>query len=147
MTTIAFHAGVLAADSYASDDSTVMQVCKCARLPGGDVAGGAGDLGEVAQALDWLARGSKGDAPDISSASILFTIDGVVHLASTKWPGVRCKGAVAIGSGSQGALVAMRLGMSAEEAVKAVCGVDPCSGGEVEVLPVEAKRAKARRPR
>src|SRR5688572_25992799 len=103
MTTIAFAAGVLAADSYASDDATVMQVVKCARLPNGDVAGGAGDLGEIAQALAWMESGCKGDAPDIGGSAILFTRDGVLHLASTKWPGVRTKGAVAIGSGAQGA--------------------------------------------
>lgn len=145
MTTIAFSKGVLAADSFATDDSTAIQVAKCARLPGGDVAGGAGDLGEVAQALDWLSKGSKGDAPDIPSASILFTIKGVPHLASTKWPGVRLKGHAAIGSGAQGALVALKLGMSAEDAVKAVAGVDPSTGGEIDVLPVQIITARKRK--
>jgi hypothetical protein len=136
ITTIAFADGVLAADSYASDDSTVVQVVKCARLPGGDVAGGAGDLGEVAQALEWLVKGGKGDAPDIPGSCLVFTVKGVPHMASTKWPGVRCKGAVAIGSGAQGALVAMRLGKGAADAVRAVAGVDPNTGGEIDVLPV-----------
>jgi hypothetical protein len=151
MTTIALAVcgGVmtLAADSYCSDDATVMQVCKCVRLPGGDVAGGAGDLGEVAQALTWLAGGSQGDAPEIPGAAVLFTINGVPHMASTKWPAVRVKGAAAIGSGAQGALVAMRLGHSPEDAVKAVAGIDPCTGGEIEVLAVEVPRAKARKRR
>lgn len=137
MTTIAFAAGILAADSYATDEACAIQVVKCARLPGGDVAGGAGDLGEVAQALDWLSRGSDGPPPEISSSAILFTDEGVLHLASTKWPGVRVKGFAAIGSGAQGAMVAMGLGLSAEEAVKAAAQVDPATGGEVDVLPVE----------
>lgn len=144
MTTIAFSAGILAADSYASDDATVMQVVKCARLPNGDVAGGAGDLGEIAQGLAWLAGGSKGDAPDIGGSAILFTDKGVLHLASTKWPGVRVKGSVAIGSGAQGAMVAMRLGQTAEDAVRAVAGIDPCTGGEIDVLAVEG--ANVRKP-
>lgn len=142
MTTIAFSKGVLVADSFATDDSTVIQVVKCARLPGGDVAGGAGDLGEVGQALQWLARGGKGTPPEIPSATIIFTEKGVLHMACTKWPGVRVKGNAAIGSGSQGALVAMKLGMSALEAVKAVIGVDPCTGGELDVLPVKLTRKK-----
>jgi hypothetical protein len=142
LTTIAFRAGILAADSYASDDSTVMSVVKCARLPGGDVAGGAGDLGQVAQALAWLGGGCDGDPPEIAESIILFTKAGVPHMASTKWPALRVKGYAAIGSGAQGALVAMKLGASAEDAVRAVSGVDPCTGGEVDVLAVEVKRAR-----
>lgn len=149
MTTIALGliGGVmtLAADSYISDDATVMQACKCVRLPSGDVAGGAGDLGDVAQALSWLASGSEGDAPDISSAAIVFTVSGVPHMASTKWPGVRMKGAVAVGSGAQGALVAMRLGKTPVEAVAAVAGIDPCTGGEIEVLAYEAPVKRKRK--
>lgn len=145
MTTVAFRAGVLAADSYASDDATVMQVVKCARLPGGDVAGGAGDLGEIGQALAWLVSGCQGDPPDIPGSVVLYTIKGVPHLASTKWPALQVRGDAAIGSGAQGALVAMRLGCSAAEAVAAVAGVDPATGGQIDVLPVELKRGRARR--
>lgn len=145
MTTVVIANGVLAADSFATDDSTAIQVCKCARLPNGDVAGGAGDLGEVTQALDWLVKGGKGVGPDIPSCSILYTVGGETHLASGKWPGVRCKGSVAIGSGALGALVALKLGKSAVEAVKAVIGVDPGTGGEIDVLPVLPARAKARK--
>ena len=99
-------------------------------------------MGEITQALAWLVSGRKGDAPDISGSALLYTDKGVAYLASTKWPGCRVKGSVAIGSGAQGALVAMRLGKSAEDAVRAVCGIDPCSGGEVDVLPVELASAK-----
>jgi hypothetical protein len=144
MTTIALSGGVMAADSYASDDSTVMQVHKCVRLPNGDVAGGAGDCGEVAQALAWLARGKRGAPPEIPGASILYTVNGVGHMACTKWPGIRIKGDAAIGSGAQGALVALRMGLSAEEAVKAVAGIDPHTGGEIEVLPVGKPKRKQR---
>lgn len=145
MTTVVIANGVLAADSFATDDSTAVQVVKCARLPNGDVAGGAGDLGEVTQALAWLVKGGKGDAPEIANCSILYTQKGETLLASAKWPGVRVKGSVAIGSGSQGALVALRLGKSAADAVKAVIGVDPSTGGEIDVLPVLPARAKARK--
>ena len=145
MTTVVIANGVLAADSFATDDSTAIQVCKCARLPNGDVAGGAGDLGEVTQALAWLAKGGKGDAPEIPSCSILYTKKGETLLASSKWPGVRVKGPAAIGSGSQGALVALRMGKTAAEAIKAVIGIDPSTGGEIDVLPVLPARAKARK--
>jgi hypothetical protein len=147
MTTVVLAGGVLAADSYASDDATVMQVCKCARLPNGDVGGGAGELGEVAQGLQWLASGCKGDPPDISGAIFLFTVNGVPHMASTKWPAVRLKKDAAIGSGAQGAMVALRMGKTAEEAVRLVSGIDPCTGGDIDVLPVQTPPAKAPRKR
>lgn len=86
MTTVAFRDGVLAADSFVTDESTAMQVRKIVRLP---------------------------------------------------------KGYAAIGSGAQGALVAMKLGCTAEQAVAAVAGVDHCTGGEIEVLAyVKPKRTK-----
>ena len=144
MTTVAFRDGLLAADSYATDSSSTVQVVKCARLPNGDVAGAAGDLFKVAQALAWLVSGSNDDPPDITDAEVLFTEGGVLYLADGGWPGVRVKGHAAIGSGAQGALVAMRLGHSAEEAVRAVIGVDPKTGGEIDVLPVEPPKPKAK---
>lgn len=144
MATIAFKDGILVADSYASDDATVMQVVKCARLPKGDVAGGAGDLGQVAQALSWLAAGGTDDPPDIDQSGLLFTDGGVCYLASGKWPGVRVKGSSAIGSGAQGAMTAMRLGHSAEDAVRAVAGIDPNTGGEIDVLAYEPPKTKAK---
>ena len=134
MTTIAFRDGVLAADSFATDDACALQVRKIVRLPKGDVAGGAGSLPEVAKALQWLAKGGKGAAPSIEGSTILFTVDGVLHLAGGGWPGVPVKGFAAIGSGAQGALVAMNLGMTAEQAVAAAASVDPSTGGEIDVL-------------
>lgn len=134
MTTVAFRDGVLAADSLASDESCAIQVQKIVRLPKGDVAGGAGSLPEVTNALQWLAKGGKGAAPSIEGSTLLFTVDGVLHLAGGGWPGVPVKGFAAIGSGAQGALVAMKLGCTAEQAVTAVAGVDHCTGGEIDVL-------------
>ena len=145
MTTIAYREGFLVADSYASDDSCVIQVTKCAHLPNGDVAGGAGDLGKVALALAWLRDGGEGDPPDIEESLILFTDKGVPYLASGKWPGVPVKGYAAIGSGAQGALTAMKLGFSAEAAVQAVSGVDPCTGGEIDVLEVKPPKPRGRK--
>ena len=143
MTTVAFRDGVLAAGSFATDESCAIRVRKIIRLPKGDVAGGAGPLSEVTQALGWLAKGGRGAAPSIDGANILLTINGVLHLAASGWPAVPVKGYAAIGSGAQGALVAMKLGCTAEQAVAAVAGVDHCTGGEIEVLAyVKPKRTK-----
>lgn len=145
MTTVAFRDGVLAADSFATDDASAIQVRKIARLPKGDVAGGAGSLPEVTQALQWLAKGGKGAAPSIEGSTLLFTVDGALHLAGGGWPGVPVKGFAAIGSGAQGALVAMKLGCTAEQAVSAVAGIDPATGGEIDVL-AYVKPERARKP-
>lgn len=109
------------------------------------MAGGAGDLNEVVQALSWLAGGSDGDPPAIPGSSVLFTEKGVPHLAASGWPGIALKSFAAIGSGAQGAMVAMRLGKSAQEAVAAVSGIDHCTGGEVDVLTYEGSTAKAKK--
>lgn len=142
MTTIAYANGVLAADSLATDDACALHVRKIVRLPKGDMAGGAGELNEVVQALSWLAGGSKGEPPAIAQSHILFTEAGVPHLATCGWPGIALKGCAAIGSGAQGALVAMRLGRSAEEAVRAVAGIDTATGGEIDVMVYEAPKKK-----
>lgn len=132
----------MCADSLATDD-TAIQVCKLARLPEGQVAGGAGDLGEVAAGLAYLANG--GDAPAIANSCFLYTVAGACYVASAGWPGLAVKGFAAIGSGAQGAMVAMKLGATAREAVAAVSGVDPATGGEIDAY--EVSRAKRRRAR
>lgn len=142
MTTIAFRDGVLAADSQASDDTVKVSVRKVVRLRKGDVAGGAGDLSTVALALSWLAAGRVNDPPPLEGAEILFTDGGELFLADGGWPGIPVKGFAAVGSGAQGAMVAMHLGMSAEDAVVAVSHVDPGTGGPIEVLPVERPRRR-----
>jgi len=133
MTTIVWDGKQLAADSLATDDLTGIEVCKLVRTPEG-VAGAAGDLAECAAALAWLSDGAQGDAPTIASTSVLFTRGRDCFMAASGWPGIRVKGVAAIGSGAQGALVALRLGLDAPAAVNAVIGVDPATGGEVDVL-------------
>lgn len=142
MTTAAYRDGELAFDSAATDESCMVYVRKGVRLPGGDVAAGCGDLREVTASLSWLAKGGKGEPPAMSSASILFTDKGEPYLAAGGWPGTPIKGFCAIGSGSQGAMVGMKLGLSARDAVAAVIGIDHFSGGEIEVLAYEPTAAR-----
>lgn len=143
MTTIALRDGVMAADTWATDDCTATNVRKAVQLANGDVAGGAGDLAPVGRALAWLMGDQAGDPPEIAGAQILFTVKGVPYIADGGWPGIEVRGYTAIGSGAQGALVAMKLGHGAESAVRAVFGVDPATGGDVDVLPIgKAKRKR-----
>jgi hypothetical protein len=139
VTTIAWDGSTLAGDSLATDDLTAIEVCKLVKTPEG-AAGAAGDLSECAAVLAWMASGAEGDAPAIPNCSVLFTRGRDCFIAQSGWPGIRVKGPVAIGSGAQGALVAMRLGSDAEAAVRAVSGIDPATGGAVDVM-----RAKRRR--
>jgi hypothetical protein len=145
MTTIAYKDGIMAADTRASGDDVAFDVVKLWRLPNGDVAAGAGVLCRAALGIQWL-QSRRGDAPDIEGADILFTDAGVPYVASGGWPGVRIRSYAAIGSGAQGAMVAMSMGLSAADAVQAVIGIDPATGGEVQTLAVKCsarKRARA----
>jgi hypothetical protein len=142
VTTIALKAGIMAADTWATDDCTATNVRKLVRLANGDAAGGAGDLAPVGRALAWLMGEQNGDPPDITGAQVLFTVKGVPYIADGGWPGVEVIGPAAIGSGAQGALVAMKLGTNAEKAVEAVIGVDPSTGGSVQTLEIGAKARK-----
>ena len=146
MTTVAYRDGVLCADSMATDDSGAVFVRKSVWLPNGDAAAGAGDLNEVMAAISWLAGGGKGDAPSIGNSCILFTDKGELFMASTGWPGAPVKGYCAIGSGAQGAMVAMKLGKSAQAAIDAVMGVDTCTGGDIDVYEI-GKRQTAEAPK
>lgn len=142
MTTVAFRDGVLAADSQATDDTVKFGIRKVVRLRKGDVAGGCGPLPALALALQWLAAGRVNDPPPIDDNEILFTDGGELYIASGGWPGILVKGFVAVGSGAQGAMVAMHLGLTAEDAVAAVSHVDPGTGGPIDVLPVERPRKR-----
>lgn len=132
----------MAADTRASGDDTAVNVTKIYQLPHGDIAGGAGLLGVATAAIQWLQGNRKGPAPDIEGADILFTDAGVPYYASGSWPGSPVRGPIAIGSGAQGAMVALKLGKTPEEAVKLMFDIDPSTGGQVDVLRYKKPRSK-----
>lgn len=146
MTTIAtLGDGIVAADSQCTWDATVNRVQKLHRLPCGGVVGGAGSYGEVMRYVRWMQAGSRGKAPKTKASDLLVVYgDG---RTGTICGGIFTEaiGPVAIGSGMQGALVAMNhYAATAEGAVMAAASVDPNTSGPFQVMRVEPK-AKRRK--
>lgn len=145
MTTVATRGdGVLAADTQCAGDDYVVRVTKLHRLPCGGVVGGCGDFPEVLRAIRWLQR-PKGPPPELNDSTLLLALsDGrTVTIDDNKWVMCDVRGPVAIGTGRQAAIAAMKFfGTSAEEAVEAAASVDPNTSAPVEVMAVEAKRVR-----
>lgn len=144
MTTIAWKTGTLAADSLCTDDNTAILVTKAMQRADGDVAGAAGNIDQCAGFIAWWSAGMKGDPPPINEIAAIFTVNGLPYIMSGGLPGTPLKSYAAVGSGSQGALAAMKLGHSPEEAVAAVSGVDPSTGGPIDVFRVKQRAARKR---
>ena len=138
MTTIATRGdGILAADSQCTWGDTKSRVTKLHRLPCGGVVGGAGAFPEIMRYVRWMQAGGKGKAPKINNADLLVAYgDG---RTGTICGGIftEAVGPQAVGSGMQGAMVAMAMGANAEEAVRAVAEVDPSTSGPFQVMVIE----------
>jgi ATP-dependent protease HslVU (ClpYQ) peptidase subunit len=150
MTTVAYADGVMAADTQATWGGNKSRVHKLFRLPNGGVMGGCGTADEINRAFSWLAKGAKGKPPKIPNSSLLIAkADGTVYSVTDKhWTWVEELGPVAIGSGAQAALCAMRHFMATpKEAVHAAASVDTYTSAPVETMAVEPKRAPKRKAR
>jgi len=150
VTTIATRGdGKVAADSQCSGDDVVLRVTKLFQLPCGGVVGGCGDFPEIVRAVEWL-KCRKGTPPEITETELLICYaDGRTGtICDSKWVFTETTGPVAIGSGRQAALAAMRrFDATALEAVEAAATVDPSTSGPFQVMTVEPKRAGRKRTR
>lgn len=152
MTTIAYTAGIMAADLMCSEGTKRIKVKhKLVRLKNGAVAGGAGDAMRLIQFLDWLD--GEGALPDFEAkdkendievlvahpSGDLVVYNGLgqpMHLDEKHW---------AIGSGADFALAAMDFGKTAVEAVEYASRRDSGTGHGVESMTLG--QPKARRAR
>jgi len=146
MTCIAAKDGVMAADGRLSSDDSQTTVVKLIRLPDGGVAGAAGMWAAARRALTWLANGEQGDPPSIGDETqvLIMRPDGSLWLAEAGFPAYPLEAReAAIGSGSQGALVALLMGASALEAVQKVGEICPTIGPPYITMVPEKRKAKA----
>lgn len=140
MTTVAVRRGVMAADTQLSGEDVIHRVSKLYRLPDGGVIGGCGDWGAIFAAIQWVCLGEKGECPSFEGNLLIARPDGVIWMAGGAWQPYPIVGDfAAIGSGAQGALVKLREGRTAKQAVEAVIGIDPGTSGSVQVLKVKRK--------
>lgn len=146
MTVIAVKAGVMAADTMLSSFNSQNRATKIVRLPDGGVAGGCGQWNRAYAGLKYLEAGGDPDAkdglPSIKDAMILIARpDGSLWLAEDEWPAYPLLDELAaIGCGSDAALMAMNLGLSAAQAVAKVTRQDILCGDPVQTLEVVPAR-------
>ena len=146
MTIIAFKDGVMAADTQLTQFNAKLRAQKIVRLPDGGVAGGCGLWSAAYAGLKWLADGGSdsGDEgkkllPEIDEATILIAKpDGSLWLLEGRFPAFPITDKFAsVGCGSDAAIMALRSGKSAVEAVHAVIQQDVLCGDPVQSMEVE----------
>jgi 20S proteasome alpha/beta subunit len=161
MTTIAYKDGVLASDSRATEGMTIISSnCKKVfRLSNGALYGGAGDCDDR-DVLDLLAKSSPKKMPtrrelrDLLaevSGILVFPNGQVFEITVEHDNGVWgaevlevVERVVAVGSGKRPALTAMKLGLTAVQAVKHAITEDTGSGGAIQVLRINEKASRAK---
>ena len=157
MTTIAYRAGIIAADSRETWESDVggVSVGSCEKLfrkrvgKRDVVIGTAGGsyLGMVF--VDWY--GSNGEVPVIlrdahldEDFDVLILDRGKVYTANHLCRPIEVIDSfIAIGSGRKAALAAMHCGRSAREAVAVACKIDPFSALPITTMTMPGYRPKA----
>lgn len=133
MTTVAVKDNVIAADTLATGDTT-FKVTKLFVTTKG-VIGVAGAFGEALKFVEWYKdRRKKKPTFDNDSefTALVLKPNGAVEMWDGALHPIPINQPVAIGSGAQYALGAMRAGVSAEEAVGVACTLDPHSAAPIE---------------
>ena len=146
MTVIAYRDGTMAADTQITWGTARMRGPKLARLPDGGVAGSAGDCAAGQAALNWLVGGGSLEGseeritlPNIDGADVLIAKpDGSLWMLTNRFPAWPVDGPmVAIGCGSDAALMAMSEGANAIEACQKTAKQDVYCGDPVQSMEVE----------
>ncbi len=144
MTTIVYSAGVVAGDSRAIRNGTIMpeSVEKVWRVEEhGGVAALVGEISLIHDMQQWLDRGQKAwEQPKIPDGTLVmeFLRDGTIREYTTVGVCVMrpARGFYAWGSGADTALGALAAGCSARRTLEIVMEFDPGTGGEIHVLRV-----------
>lgn len=138
MTTIAVKDGVIAADSLIDISNTcIYHASKLIRLGKSIFADAGEDCTEVARLYEWIEGGRKrAERPEFGVAADFHVVelspDGVFLWDRELRADRVHDGIIAVGSGYQVALYCLRhLGMSAADAVREACRVDPYSAPPV----------------
>lgn len=157
MTTIAYRAGIMAADSKCSDDGRfATKMHKISRLSSGALLGSAGDVDcrDVRKFLDKVkSERSMPSRADLSALKLDYR--GLLVLPNQSiWfvdidreddgPDIEYLGSImqclepfaAVGSGADFATGAMTFGAGAEQAVHVACRYDLYSGTPVRTVPL-----------
>lgn len=148
MTTIAYRAGIIAADTLSGyGDWKVPGVTeKLHRFKDGSVGGMTGSESLCRRTIDWIERGRSTEQPQPSGeqrgAVILMHPAGSVEIFEDGAAYFETAPFMAYGSGQPAALAALHMGASAKKAVSIAMLVDKHSGGQVRSMSVGKVREK-----
>jgi hypothetical protein len=136
MTTIAWDGKTLAADRRLVVGNKCYRAGKLYRFLDGSVAGFAGHAGQITQVVEWLANGEDPEsAPEVDDVrGIIASTSALLFVENTTLIPVDRDQPVSVGSGEDYALVILRDGGSAEQAVLRAAEFDPFTGDGVETL-------------
>lgn len=138
MTTIAYRAGVIAADTLTTAGRDRVGYTRKIGGSNGLLWGASGDAAWCKGWRDWLSKGAQGDPatpPDDNTGGLVVLPDDSIMVFHAR--GFEHRIGLpywADGSGADFALGAMHAGASAEEAVRAAMAWDTTTGGDVTVL-------------
>lgn len=141
MTTIAYRARVLAADTRTGNSGSIGgKIIKIRRRDDGDMAGAAGGAAYNFAFLNWFMAGEEGPPPTAKETEnsldrgVIFRKDNIIDIYESGGHFQLEAPYYALGSGRPEALGAMHAGASAVGAVAAAAAHDPWTGDEITVL-------------
>lgn len=146
MTTIAWDGTTLAADRQAElgdikfEEQKLRPILTAPHLASSHVIGwlvGCGRAEYTHLVARWICDRSKPeDKPDLKDGEWhgLLLINGACYLLEDNLVYMPCPDRIALGSGKQAAMTAMRLGKTAAEAVAVACTIDPGTGYGVDYV-------------
>lgn len=139
MTTVAYKAGCIAADTLATWGSNRDGMFTKVAKRGPFLAGVSGPLAPSQRFLDWFRKGCLGEPEPMSDGDracfgiIITPDDACLTWGPTGWERTRVE-TYAMGSGSEYATGAMAMGATPEQAVRIAMRFDTKTGGEITVL-------------
>lgn len=139
MTVVAWDGKTLAADKRATSSGLIRTVTKVWKADG-LLCGVAGDFGSCRALMDWVICGRESakwpECQKTDEWAALLVIDGrqIMKYEKSPVPLIFEDEQFAIGSGRDFALMAMRLGKTAKEAVELTCEFDCACGNGVDEI-------------
>lgn len=142
MTTIAYRAGILAADTRSTDDGYHPGIVRCEKLfrVDGDIIATAGDDAPGMVFVDWYPKRKTRKPPtklidgDADFCCLVLTKEGLLWYDKWCRPGKVMHDFYSIGSGASYAMGRMDGGASAYEAVETAMKYDCYTGGEIVTM-------------
>lgn len=155
MTTIAYRNGILAADTQADGNGWTFETPKIKRLADGRLLAAAGTVALIQEMYAWVEVGADPEKFPAAQrtekdweAVLVVQPDGkLLRYERSPYPVEIRAPYYAAGSGRDYALMAMRLGKSAPEAVQLASEFDVHTGHEVETLAIKQPLEEWRRHR